>query len=139
MSNTKEMLINQCQAIANDLEYGFLNDDCAIGCEDGCDSYDECYCASSSLINQDGDTCDFDHCTSAYAYLKDCLDIEFTVDMRGDCLAATFTVATGGPRIDINTREKLVKGYWGNDRVDIPYIDGINVDSTIEEFFEQTK
>lgn len=52
---------------------------------------------------------------SLYDYFTDVLDIEYTIDSRGEYLGAKIYVALGGPNVWIDTREGLVRGAWGTD------------------------
>lgn len=65
--------------------------------------------------------------------LEFALDIEYTINSRGQYLGATITTATGGPHIEINTRYDKVVGYWGQDCIERGYDDNIG----LYDFMEQ--
>jgi hypothetical protein len=53
---------------------------------------------------------------SLYDYLADALDVEYTISANGEFLGARIAVTLGGPNVWIDSREGLVKGYWGTER-----------------------
>jgi hypothetical protein len=70
-------------------------------------------------------------------YLSNVPDIEYTVSRRGEYLGALVLAACGGPNIYIDTREKEVRGRWGDNSVELPYInDALNLDDCLEEGFD---
>ena len=72
----------------------------------------------------------------AFDYLSDALDIEYTVDSKGEYLGARVLVAFGGPNIWINTRHKTVEGYWWSDRAEANYFeDKLGLDDALEELW----
>ncbi len=72
----------------------------------------------------------------AFDYLSDALDIEYTVDSKGQYLGARVLVAFGGPNIWINTRNKSVDGYWYSDRAEAHYFnDELGLDDALEELW----
>ena len=72
----------------------------------------------------------------AFDYLSDALDIEYTVDSKGEDLGARVLVAFGGPNIWINTRHKTVEGYWWSDRAEANYFeDKLGLDDALEELW----
>lgn len=70
-----------------------------------------------------------------YEYFADCLDVEYTIDSRGDYLGVCVWVCVGGPGIWVDTRERAVKLAWGGDRAEW----GINSDTAdaIDGIFEE--
>ena len=50
--------------------------------------------------------------------LDNALDIEFTINGRGDYIGARVFVTVGGPGIWIDTRDNCVRGAWGTDRAE---------------------
>jgi len=72
----------------------------------------------------------------AFDYLSDALDIEYTVDSKGEYLGARVLVAFGGPNIWINTRYKTVEGYWWSDRAEANYHnDELGLDDALKELW----
>lgn len=73
---------------------------------------------------------------TAYDYLKDALDIEYIVNGKGEYIAARVLVAFGGPNIWINTRNKVVEGYWWGTQATASYWeDNIGLDEALEELW----
>jgi hypothetical protein len=83
----------------------------------------------------DSDLTDDGEQMSAYDYLSDVLDIEYTVNGRGEYLGARVLVAFGGPNIWINTRTKTIEGYWWGDKAFADYEDSMGLDDALEEFW----
>jgi hypothetical protein len=54
----------------------------------------------------------------------------------GGCQAARVYVALGGPTVWIDTEYHEVRGYWGGDRVRVPYGDRIKFDEYVKEIYE---
>ena len=73
--------------------------------------------------------------SSLYEYFDDCLDIEYTIDSRGNYLGTCVWVGIGGPNIWIDTRDRVVKLAWGSERAEC----GIASDAAeaIDEIFEE--
>lgn len=70
-------------------------------------------------------------------YLSIEYGIEYTVSGRGEYLGALVLVACGGPDIYIDTRENRVRGRWGDDSVELLYInDALDLDDYLEKEFE---
>jgi hypothetical protein len=101
--DTKEELRQQCESIAKFLEQE----------EHG--------------KNEDGD--DF----TAWDYLQDVYDINYTINSQRDYLGARLLVAGGGPNIWVNTKSNCVEGYWGSDEVSVYYIDNLGLDDALED------
>ena len=72
-----------------------------------------------------------------YSYFNDALDIEYTIDSRGEYLGAKIYVTLGGPNIWIDTREGYVKGAWGTEREEswIPSEICDEINSIFEEYY----
>ena len=75
----------------------------------------------------DGDT--------AHDWMESTYDIRYLVSSDKSFLGAEIMVAGGGPTIWVDTFDKLVKGYWGGDRVTEPFIDNIGLDDYCEELY----
>ena len=60
-------------------------------------------------------------------------DIRYLVNRDKQYLGAEICVAGGGPTIWVDTFEQQVKGYWGTDRVTVPFCDTIGLDEYCEE------
>jgi len=71
--------------------------------------------------------------------LNSALDIEYTIDGRGQYIGAKITVATGGPHIEINTRYNKVIGYWGITKIERSYDDNIGLYDYMEEAIPATQ
>jgi len=73
---------------------------------------------------------------SAWDYLENALDIEYTISSRRNYLGARILMAFGGPNIYIDTRHKQVEGFWGGDQYVAYYSeDKLDLDSYLEECF----
>ena len=67
--------------------------------------------------------------------LDNALDIEFTINGRGDYIGARVFVTIGGPGIWIDTRDKCVRGAWGFDRAESgTWVDSL--DESLECYYE---
>lgn len=53
-----------------------------------------------------------------YEYFDDCLDVEYTIDSRGEYLGTCIWVGVGGPSVWVDTRDRAVKLAWGCDRAE---------------------
>ena len=62
-------------------------------------------------------------------------DIRYLVDREKRFMGAEILVAGGGPTIWVDTFDKVVKGYWGGDRVTEWFIDNIGLDDYCEEMY----
>ena len=62
-------------------------------------------------------------------------DIRYLVNRDKQYLGAEICVAGGGPTIWVDTFEQQVKGYWGRDRVTVPFCDTIGLDEYCEEMY----
>lgn len=68
---------------------------------------------------------------NAFDYLSDALDIEYIVNKDRDYLGARVLVAFGGPNIWVNTRTKVVEGYWWGEYAKASFDDGIDLDDAL--------
>ena len=76
-------------------------------------------------------------CLSAMDYLKDALDIEYTVNSQGEYLGARILAAFGGPNIWIETRHSRVEANWWNDSYSAGFNDdAMCLDEACRELFE---
>jgi hypothetical protein len=76
----------------------------------------------------------------AYAWLEDQLDVEFVSGADGKYRHGIVCTATGGPHIEVDTRQRRVKGFWGTTSAEW-YLDGDAsdmIDVALEEMFEST-
>jgi hypothetical protein len=78
---------------------------------------------------------------SLYDYFNDVLDIEYTIDSRGEYLGARVYVTLGGPNVWIDTREGYVKGAWGTDRAEswIPSEINDEINDIFREYYESIR
>lgn len=54
--------------------------------------------------------------SSLWDYFADALDMEYTIDSRGEYLGVRVYVALGGPNVWVDTRRGEVGGAWWTDR-----------------------
>lgn len=54
--------------------------------------------------------------SSLWDYFADALDVEYTIDSRGEYLGARVYVTLSGPNVWVDTRRGEVGGAWGTDR-----------------------
>ena len=107
LSDDKNRLKNHVLSIITNIEAGFPDE-----------------------LNSDGEE------FSAFDYLQDALDIEYIVSSNKEYLGARVLVASGGPNIWINTRNRQVEGYWWGDKFIAQYnhTDGaIELDQACED------
>ena len=71
----------------------------------------------------------------AHAWMQDVYDIRYIVDREKRYYSAELMVAGGGPTIWVNLNTKEVEGYWGGDRVTVPFIDNLGLDDYCEEMY----
>lgn len=87
---------------------------------------------ANTLTNGFGDELNIDNQPlDGLDYLQDALDIEYIVNKDRDYLGARVLVAFGGPNIWINTRTKLVEGYWWGEYAKASFDDGIGLDEAL--------
>ena len=72
---------------------------------------------------------------TAADWMEDTYDIRYLVNSRKEYLGAEIMVAGGGPTIWVDTWDKEVKGYWGSDRVTVPFADNIGLNDYMEEMY----
>ena len=72
---------------------------------------------------------------SASDWMEGTYDIRYLVDREKRFMAAEIMVAGGGPTIWVDTWENEVKGYWGSDRVTVPFADNLNLNDYCEEMY----
>ena len=120
MSTTDNRLKDQVLSIIKDIENGIPVTQQDI--DDG--YYDEGQYEA-------GDT------LGAWDYIKDALDVEYTVSGKKDYLGASILVAFGGPNITINTRKQQVEAHWWGESCVMSYFtDAMDISGTCEELFD---
>ena len=72
---------------------------------------------------------------TAYDWLEDVLDIEYIVSSDKQYKSAKVLVAFGGPNIWVNFDDMTVDGYWGGDKVSVPFTDNMHIDEALEELY----
>ena len=73
--------------------------------------------------------------TSASEFMDSTYDIRYIVDREKRYYSAEMLVAGGGPTIWVSLNEMEVQGYWGGDRVNVPFSDNIGLDDYLEEMY----
>ena len=68
-------------------------------------------------------------------WMEGTYDIRYYVDREKRYLGAEIMCAGGGPTIWVNTYTKEVEGYWGGDRVTVPFADNLGLDDYCEEMY----
>ena len=71
----------------------------------------------------------------ASEWMEGVYDIRYIVDREKRYYSAELLVAGGGPTIWVSLYEKEVQGYWGSDRVTVPFIDNLGLDEYCEELY----
>lgn len=56
---------------------------------------------------------DTDNFEQFLGYVEGALDIEIVQDLRNRVTGVILTVALGGPNVTVDTRNRVVKGWWG--------------------------
>lgn len=94
---------------------------------------DKFRCPSCETVN---DVDDFEQC-SVWDYMRDILDVDFTVSRNREYKSCRVLVAFGGPNIYINTASGDVELYWWTDTARYPMSrEAINaVDEWAEEYW----
>ena len=69
----------------------------------------------------------------AHEWMEGTYDIRYYVDSSKRYLGAEIMVAGGGPTIWVDLWDLEVKGYWGSDRVTVPFCDTLNLNDYCEE------
>ena len=72
---------------------------------------------------------------NAHEWMEGTYDIRYLVDREKRFMAAEIMVAGGGPTIWVDTWENEVKGYWGSDRVTVPFADNLGLNDYCEEMY----
>ena len=72
---------------------------------------------------------------TASDWMEGTYNIRYLVDREKRYLGAEILVAGGGPTIWVDLWDKEVKGYWGGDRVNEPFIDNLDLDGYCEEMY----
>ena len=73
--------------------------------------------------------------TWPHRWMEDTYDIRYIVDHEKKYLGAMLLVAGGGPTIWVSLNEMEVQGYWGGDRVNVPFSDNLGLDDYCEEMY----
>ena len=105
-TTTENRLQDQCEYIASKLTDGFGNE-----------------------VNEDGEE------VSAFDYLQDALDIQYTIGSDKRFIGARVLVAFGGPNIWINTITNEIEGYWWGESSRISFQDSIGLNDALEELY----
>ena len=71
----------------------------------------------------------------ASEWMEGVYDIRYIVDREKRYLGAELLVAGGGPTVWVDLWDKEVKGYWGGDRVNVPFSDNLGLDDYCEEMY----
>jgi len=72
---------------------------------------------------------------TAMEWMEGTYDIRYYVRQDKSYLGAEILVAGGGPTIWVNTYTQQVEGYWGGDRVNVPFSDNLGLDDYCEEMY----
>ena len=72
---------------------------------------------------------------TAHDWMEDVYDIRYIVDREKRYFSAELLVAGGGPTIWVSLNEMEVQGYWGGDRVNVPFSDNLGLDDYCEEMY----
>jgi hypothetical protein len=72
---------------------------------------------------------------TASDWMEDVYDMRYIVDREKRYYSAELLVAGGGPTIWVSLNEMEVQGYWGADRVRVPFSDNIGLDDYCEEMY----
>ena len=70
-----------------------------------------------------------------HTWMEDTYDIRYLLDSSKRFLGAEILVAGGGPTIWVDTWDNEVKGYWGSDRVTVPFADNLGLNDYCEEMY----
>ena len=68
-------------------------------------------------------------------WMEDVYDIRYIVDREKRYFSAELMVAGGGPTIWVNLNTMEVEGYWGSDRVTVPFRDELDLDGYCQEMY----
>ena len=72
---------------------------------------------------------------TAHDWMEGMYDIRYLVDREKRYMGAEILVAGGGPTIWVNLWDQEVQGYWGGDRVNVPFSDNLGLDDYCEEMY----
>ena len=72
---------------------------------------------------------------TASDWMEGVYDIRYIVDREKRYYSAELLVAGGGPTIWVSLNEMEVQGYWGGDRVRVPFSDNLGLDDYCEEMY----
>ena len=72
---------------------------------------------------------------TASDWMEDVYDIRYIVDREKRYFSAEFLVAGGGPTVWVSLNEMMVQGYWGSDRVTVPFSDNLGLDDYCEDMY----
>ena len=72
---------------------------------------------------------------TASDWMEDVYDIRYIVDREKRYYSAELMVAGGGPTIWVSLNEMEVQGYWGGDRVTVPFSDNLGLDDYLDEMY----
>ena len=72
---------------------------------------------------------------TASDWMEGVYDIRYIVDREKRYFSAELLVAGGGPTIWVSLNEMEVQGYWGGDRVRVPFSDNLGLDDYCEEMY----
>jgi hypothetical protein len=97
-------------------------------------------CIIEGIEEPDEDTLNDDGgAYTAYDYIDDALDIEYTVGRGGSFKGARLLVCFGGPDVWVNTQTDTVEGYWWGTSYSESYSDNIGLHEACEELWECTR
>ena len=72
---------------------------------------------------------------TAHDWMEGVYDIRYIVDREKRYFSAELLVAGGGPTVWVSLNEMEVQGYWGGDRVNVPFSDNLGLDDYLEEMY----
>jgi hypothetical protein len=72
---------------------------------------------------------------TAHEWMEGTYDIRYLVDREKRYMGAEILVAGGGPTIWVDTWRDQVKGWWGGDKVIVPYADNLGLNDYCEEMY----
>ena len=72
---------------------------------------------------------------TAHDWMEVVYDIRYIVDREKRYFSAELLVAGGGPTVWVSLNEMEVQGYWGGDRVNVPFSDNLGLDDYCEEMY----
>ena len=75
----------------------------------------------------------------ASEWMTNVYDIRYIVDREKRYFSAELLVAGGGPTIWVNLNTREVEGYWGSDRVKVPFRDNLELDEYCEEMYASSE